>query len=151
MNEEMLKALQDEKDNIFKKFDAEDAFIIGSYVAKKAIENKAQICVDIYAYGRTLYHFSSDQCIPDNDNWLRRKRNTVLYFQHSSKYIFHKIKGDQTLLASKYGLKAEDYTAIHGGFPIMIESSGIVGAICVSGMEPEQDHQLILEAIKILK
>ena len=152
MDENMLKALKEEEEHTFTSFNAKLAFEIGKRIAEYAIENNKQVCVDIFAYGKTLFHFASDKCIPDNDNWLRRKRNTVLYFGHSSKFISYKLNSDASLIASKYGKEIKDFAVIPGGFPIIVEGCGLVGAICVSGMKPEEDHQLVLDAIsEVLK
>ena len=146
----MEDALKQEMQYQFIKFDSNDALIIGNYISNYAIENDLAVCTDIFVNGKQLFHFSSDKCTVDNDNWLRRKRNVVLQFNHSSQFMYRKIKGDMTLLQSKYGLDIKDYSAIDGGFPVIIENTGVIGAICVSGMQPIEDHNLILEAIDYL-
>ncbi|MEG0166002.1 heme-binding protein [Anaerorhabdus sp.] len=148
MTEEMMLALEEEKQLLFKGFNAKKAFLIGSKISEYAMKNDLQACVEIVANGKTLYHFSSDKCIPDNDQWLRRKINTVMYFHHSSKFIHLKLKGDSGLLGSKYGLKPEEYAVIHGGFPIYVENAGFIGAIAVSGLLPDEDHELVVSTIK---
>ena len=143
----MEQSLIEENRFQFANFDSSTALLIGNYIANYKTKNNSAICVDIFANGRQLFHYSSDGCTVDNDNWLRRKRNTVLHFNHSTKFINRKIKGDITLLQSKYGLEVRDYCAIEGGFPIIIKNTGVIGAICVSGMLPQEDHDLILKAI----
>lgn len=143
----METCLREEIELTFSHFTSEDAFRIGSYLAEKAIKEHLPIGIDVYAFNKTLFHFNSDQATPDNDNWLRRKRNTVLHFHHSSKYFYLKVNGDQNVIQDKYGLSKLDYATIHGGFPIRLKDAGVIGAICVSGLKPEQDHELILEAL----
>ncbi|MEF9894104.1 MAG: heme-degrading domain-containing protein [Anaerorhabdus sp.] len=148
MTEEMILALEEEKQLQFKKFNAEKALRIGQKIANYAIEKDLQVCVEIVANGKMLFHFSADKCIPDNDHWLKRKINTVMYFHHSSKFIHFKLNGDSTLIHSKYGLKTEDYAVIHGGFPIYVENAGFIGAIAVSGLQPNEDHDLVTQTIQ---
>ena len=143
----MENCLAEERRLTLTHFSSEDAFKIGSMIAEKAIKESLPIGVDITAYGKTLFHFNSDLATPDNENWLRRKRNTVLHFHHSSKYFFLKVKGDQDLIETKYGLSKADHVTIHGGFPIRLKDAGVVGAICVSGLKPEEDHDLVTETL----
>ncbi|MFI3283637.1 MAG: heme-binding protein [Erysipelotrichaceae bacterium] len=142
--------LAEEQTYRFETFNAEIALKIGNYIANKAIKHNMRIGVDIYVNGRTLFHFLSDQCSPDNDQWLKRKKNMVLYFQHSTKFMVEKLKGNSSLLSTKYGLKEQEYALIEGGFPIITEF-GVIGAICVSGLLPEEDHQMVIEAIQHIK
>jgi uncharacterized protein (UPF0303 family) len=143
----MENCLAEEKRLTLPHFSSEDAFRIGSWITEKAIQERLPIGIDIYAYGKTLYHFNSDLATPDNENWLRRKKNTVLHFHHSSKYFYLKVNGDQDLIQTKYGLSKTDYATIHGGFPLRLKDGGVIGAICVSGLKPEQDHDLVIEAL----
>jgi uncharacterized protein (UPF0303 family) len=46
-------------------------------------------------------------------------------------------------------LVSESEYAPHGGcFPVIIRGSGIIGAITVSGLPQEEDHKLVVEAIR---
>lgn len=148
MTEEMILSLEEENQFKFKSFNAKKAFMMGQRIANYAIENDLQVCVEIVANGKVLFHFASDKCIPDNDQWLKRKINTVMYFHHSSKFIHFKLKGDSSLIGSKYGLRTEEYAVIHGGFPIYVENAGFIGAIAVSGLQPNEDHDLVIQTIK---
>lgn len=148
MSEEMNQVLEEEKQLTFKSFNAKKAFQIGEKIARAAIEQNSQVCVEIMINGKVVFHFASDQCIPDNDRWLKRKMNTVLYFHHATKYMHLKLQGDATLLSNKYGLKGSNYAIVPGGFPILVENAGVIGAIAVSGMLPEDDHQCVVQTLK---
>ena len=151
MSRTLNETVIEENNYVFKQFNSTDAYNIGTSIVNEVLQTNQTVCVDIFAYGRVLFHFSSNNCIVDNDNWLRRKRNTVLYFNHCSEYMNTKLNGDSTLLESKYGLSINDYAIIPGGFPIKIENCGVVGAICVSGLAPEDDHNLIIKHLEINK
>ncbi|MCI6272697.1 MAG: heme-binding protein [Erysipelotrichaceae bacterium] len=147
--EKLLNDLILEENNLsFEFFNSKIALEIGNYITSKIINNKLDILVDIYAYGKVLYHFSNDNVSPDKENWIVRKRNTVLYFQHSSKYMNIKIGNNQKLLYEKYGLDLKNYCAVAGSFPIYLKNNGLIGAITISGLKPDEDHNLIIEAIK---
>lgn len=148
MSEEMNRVLEEEKQLTFKSFNAQKAFQIGEKIALEAIKQNRQVCVEIFINGKVVFHFASDLCIPDNDKWLKRKINTVLYFHHATKYMHFKLQGDATLLSNKYGLKNSEYAIVPGGFPIIVENAGCIGAIAVSGMLPEEDHECVVSALK---
>lgn len=143
----MEHCLAQEKQFTLTLFTCTDAYAIGSWIAQKAIRGNLPIVIDIHAYGKTLFHFAHDLASVDNENWARRKRNTVMHFHHSSKYFYLKVNGDQDLIETKYGLSRTDYATIHGSFPIRLIHGGVVGAITVSGLKPEEDHDLVLEAL----
>ncbi|KAJ5856428.1 uncharacterized protein N7529_010372 [Penicillium soppii] len=104
--------------------------------------------------------------IPDNENWVRRKRNTVLRWGVSSWAMRQKTIGglvagasaDQIeaafvkkyALASANGGAVADEYAIHGGgYPIRVRGvEGVVAVVVVSGLKQEDDHQVVAETIK---
>lgn len=143
----MDKCLLEEKNHIFDSFTYEIAFQLGSFFYEYAKANQIDLCADIYANGHTLFHFSSDGSTPDKDNWLRRKRNAVLQFAHSSKFMHLKCKGDDSLIETKYGCSLKDMTFTPGAFPILVKNAGCIGAIAVSGLAPDEDHQLIITGL----
>lgn len=144
----MKECLALEKKYQFDSFNADIAFEIGKYGVEYCKANDLQICIDIYAFDKILFHYSSDACSPNNEDFLMKKRNAVLYFQHSTKFLNIKNKDDQSVLQSKYGLSLDKYCITTGGFPIGIKGSSVVGAICVSGLAPEEDHNVVMEMLK---
>ncbi|KAJ5650715.1 uncharacterized protein N7484_004438 [Penicillium longicatenatum] len=106
--------------------------------------------------------------IPDNENWVRRKRNTVLRWGVSSWTMRQKIASGlgfatsadniesafvkKFALASGSGGAVADEYAIHGGgYPIRVRGvDGVVAVVVVSGLKQEDDHQVVAETIKEL-
>ncbi|KAJ5105407.1 hypothetical protein NUU61_002754 [Penicillium alfredii] len=104
--------------------------------------------------------------IPDNENWVRRKRNTVLRWGVSSWAMRQKtvagLSADATAadiesafvkkyaLASANGGAVADEYAIHGGaYPIRVRGvEGIVAVVVVSGLKQEDDHQVVAETVR---
>ncbi|PYI36417.1 hypothetical protein BP00DRAFT_387030 [Aspergillus indologenus CBS 114.80] len=103
--------------------------------------------------------------IPDNEVWVRRKRNTVLRWGVSSWLMRQKLlaalagadKGQvEAAFVRKYALRsgnggavADDYAIHGGGFPVRVRGvDGVVGVIVVSGLKQEDDHQVIVEVVR---
>jgi uncharacterized protein (UPF0303 family) len=88
---------------------------------------------------------------PDNEVWVRRKRNTVMRFGTSSWFQGCKYDGDLERLRAKFGMSAAeagDY-AIHGGaLPIRVAGvEGVVAVVVVSGLKQHEDHGVIVDVI----
>ncbi|KAJ5724431.1 hypothetical protein N7493_006159 [Penicillium malachiteum] len=104
--------------------------------------------------------------IPDNENWVRRKRNTVLRWGVSSWAMRQKVISGlgasasanevesafvkKFALASANGGAVADEYAIHGGgYPIRVRGvDGVVAVVVVSGLKQEDDHQVVAETIR---
>ncbi|KAF9936537.1 hypothetical protein BGZ75_008638 [Mortierella antarctica] len=85
----------------------------------------------------------------DNENWMRRKVNTVVRLQHSSYYIGRLLasKG-QTDMEKAYMVPAADHACHGGAFPLLIKHVGCVGAIVVSGLKQDEDHAMVVQGIR---
>jgi len=59
-----------------------------------------------------------------------------------------KLQRDQTTLQAKIGVELKDY-APHGGcFPILLQGTGCVGTITVSGLPQRDDHALVVAVLQ---
>ena len=131
----------------FKKFDEADAWALGTAMQALAAEKKLTVVIEIRVAGRLLFYTALPGTSADNNEWIRRKVNTVMRFAAASYRI-----GRETLKASKAfdatrGLNPMDYASEGGGFPIHIEGVGVVGSITVSGVPQRDDHGLVVEAL----
>lgn len=115
------------------------------------LETLPQAALEVYHSGRPGVVYIPENLAPDKADWLRRKRNSVLYFGLSTQALFEKQKGDESLLASKYGRELKDYTWTPGGIPLQVKEVGLVGAVTVTGLKPEEDHALALELLRTLQ
>ena len=51
-------------------------------------------------------------------------------------------------LEKTFGLDEKDFIAKGGSIPIFIKNVGMVGVITVSGLHDEEDHKIIIDALK---
>jgi uncharacterized protein (UPF0303 family) len=140
-------ALQ-EKRLQFKHFDSELAWILGSSIKAAAEKRNAAVAIDIQLHGHPLFFFAMRGTTPNNIDWIRRKRNVVQRFHRSSYAIGLTYERDQTTLQAKTGADLRDFATYGGGFPILLEGTGCIGSITVSGLPQREDHMLIVSVLQ---
>jgi uncharacterized protein (UPF0303 family) len=135
-----------EADLVFSHFDNDTAWLIGQSLRKHAAEHGGNVSIDITVGGLQLFHSVVGHPTPNNDNWVRRKRSTVLEFWKSSLLVAKEMKASgRTLL--EHGLSENDMALSGGSFPIRLKDLGVVGAVTVSGLPQTHDHQLIVDTL----
>ncbi len=142
-----LEALEQELQ--FDSFDADTALETGLAMIEEARRRNNKIAIDIFAFGRTLFHFSGNGNAPSNDEMLRRKRNTTLYTGHSSLWAHVFLKNQGLRIDEKWHLDPSDHAEVGGAFPIrFLKSHGVVGSVTVSGFDHTVDHEMAVYGIK---
>lgn len=151
--DEELRILELQEDLLqFPSFDGDDAWRLGS-ILRVLAEGKAKpVAIAIWVAGQTLFYaatVTSDGrgVTPGNEDWLRRKRNTVLRFGKSSLRLGLELGRDGTTLEARQGLALADYATHGGGFPLLLRGTGCVGAVVVSGLAQREDHAIAVQAI----
>lgn len=81
------------------------------------------------------------------DMWLNRKQNTLEHFGHSGYYLF--LKNEETHEFDQYR-NDERYAICGGSFPLYVKGE-LVGGFYVSGLAHDEDHELIIKALKYIK
>ncbi|RGP78027.1 duf967 domain protein [Fusarium longipes] len=139
-------------------FTTEDAFELGNLLYARlypfAVQGKPTvISIALANTSQVIFQtVTGPGTAPDNEQWVRRKRNTVLRFGCSTWFMHNKLKGDEAAFAAKYAIADSnkgDY-AIHGGaIPIRVRGvEGIVAVVVVSGLKQDEDHGVIADVIK---
>ena len=148
MDEILKQLLQEEQEFQFKRFNEEVAWQIGCQLVERAMNEKLPITIDITRGAHQLLHASLPGTSADNDEWVKRKVRLVYRFGHSSFYIGQLLKHKGKRIEEAYLISETDY-APHGGcFPVNVTGTGVVGTITVSGLPQEEDHKLVVQAIR---
>jgi uncharacterized protein (UPF0303 family) len=148
MDDILKQLLQEEQELQFAKFNEDIAWELGSQLLDLARSRDLPVTVDITRGTHQLFHAALRGTSADNDEWVKRKVRTVYRFGHSSFYIGQLLKSKGKSIEQSYLVSESEY-APHGGcFPIIIKDTGIVGTITVSGLPQEEDHKLVVEAIR---
>lgn len=137
-------------------FTADDAFELGILIRNRLREisqSPAVVNIAMANNQQLLFHATSRPgTVPENDNWVCRKRNVVLRFGFST-WAAHNMfdKGDEEKFKARFqlGEQAEQYAIHGGGFPVRVTGvEGPVAAVVVSGLAQEEDHQIIVECLQ---
>jgi uncharacterized protein (UPF0303 family) len=147
IEKDLVKISQQERTLCFEQFDERTAWEVGTRLKAAAEKRGASLAIDVMLGGYTVFSHAMPGSSPNNANWLRRKRNTVLHFHRSSYGFGLQLEHDKTDLVGKFALAPSDY-AVHGGsFPIRVIGTGVVGAITVSGLPQRDDHNIVVEVL----
>jgi uncharacterized protein (UPF0303 family) len=148
MENNLDQLLQEETELVFAHFNEETAWRIGSWLWKTAAAEALPVTIDITLSGRQLFHAARPGTSSDNDEWIKRKIRLVNRTAHSSFYAGQRLRSLGKTIEEDALLPESEY-APHGGcFPIVIKNTGIVGTITVSGLPQEDDHKLVVRAIR---
>jgi uncharacterized protein (UPF0303 family) len=140
-------------------FTSDDAFELGISIRdrlRQISRNPAVVNITLANSTQLLFHACSRPgTLPENGNWVARKRNIVLRFGCSTWSMHNRFdKGDEEKFKKMFSLgeKAGDYAIHGGGFPVTVKGvEGPVGVIVVSGLAQEEDHQVIVECLQAFK
>lgn len=133
----------------FDHFDHEVAFELGTFMVSYAKKHNITIAVSIRMNnGLIVYQHCPDGTNLLNQNWMRRKFNTVQLMERSSLLSTFTWENDGDTVAT-HALDSKDYALCGGGFPIRIKGSGVViGTIISSNLYHIADHEFIIDCLR---
>lgn len=140
--------IEQENKLLFDHFSNEDAYKLGTIIYELAKSRKLPVTIEITRNNQIIYHVALEGTAPDNDEWLRRKRNLVTRTGMSSFRIVSELRRDGETFENRFELTREEYAPAGGCFPVNIKGTGIVGTVAVSGLEMSLDHALVIEGIE---
>ena len=148
MEDGLSQLLQLEQELQFAKFNEVVAWQIGSQLVEQGQREKLPITIDIMRGQHQLFHASLPGTSADNDEWVKRKVRLVYRFGHSSFYMGQLLKSKGKRIEEAYLISETEY-APHGGcFPVILKDTGVIGTITISGLPQEEDHKLVVQAIR---
>ncbi len=139
---------QEEKNLTFQSFSRADALSLGLTILDYSKKFSDPIAVEITINGLVVFRHFTDGSMADSEYWLERKRNSVeLMGMSSLRFRSWLAVFGQTL--KERLLNPQDYATFGGGFPLLLEGTGMIGSICVSGLPDDlEDHACIVESIR---
>lgn len=131
----------------FSRFDPDMAWRLGGILRDIAVDRRAPIAIDISLRDRILFHTVLDGTSTDNAEWIRRKRNTVLRLWSSSYLVGRRLALAHRGQEEAHNLPLSDFATHGGGFPILVDGLGCVGAVTVSGVPQRIDHAIVADGL----
>ena len=129
-------------------FSNRTAFEMASKIIELAKNRNQNIAVEIMRLNHTVFLYVDDNLPADKHNWLRRKANVAKQFEESSLSVKNDLQEGDMTLEKTFGLDDKDFVAKGGSIPIFIKKVGMVGIITVSGLHDDEDHKIIIDALK---
>ena len=139
---------QQERELVLEAFTNEDAWHIGSSIVERAIAEKLPVAVDVRRPDCQLFRAALTGTTSDQGEWVERKSATTFRFEASSLLVgLRMTAADHDPFVSGW-LDSARYTLAGGSFPVRVTGAGMVAAITVSGLSSEEDHTLIVGALR---
>lgn len=146
--EEVMEVLSMQEDLLqFTHFTNADAWELGNMLVAEARRLNLTVAISIRLHsGYTVFQYGFDGTNYHNEQWMRRKQNTVRVMETSSLYLYTKLKASGKTMSDIF-LDENDYACCGGGFPIRVEEVGVIGTIIVSGLNHVADHDFIVKTL----
>ncbi len=147
--DDLLVILREQEAELqFTEFSNETALEVGLALLEAARATGKAVTIDITRAGQQLFHYAMSGTSVDNDEWVKRKSNTVRRFGHSSYFMGISLKNAGQSIEQKYLLPESEYAAHGGSFPLLIRNVGGAGTITVSGLPQAEDHELVVTTLR---
>jgi len=146
--EELAQIAEQEERLQFGSFSNDRGIDLGLMILDRARSRGLALAVDVRRHGMCLFHAATKGATPDNAAWIERKVRVVDRFGHSSLYMgtFGRAKGID--LESRFQLPPDTYAFDGGAFPILLQGTGPIGTVTVSGLPQREDHALVVWALE---
>lgn len=87
MNNEILTELLTQEEELqFLHFNNATAWELGNLIKVAAEKLSVSVSIDVYAFEQVVFSYAMPGTSKDQQDWIRRKRNSVMRFGHSSYY-----------------------------------------------------------------
>lgn len=149
MNNEILNELLAQEEELqLHHFNNATAWELGNLIKQAAEKLSVSVSIEVYAFEQVVFSYAMPGTSKDQQDWIRRKRQSVMRFGHSSYYQGQYNAAKNRDFETIPYLDPKEYCAHGGSFPLRIKNSGIIGAVTVSGLPQETDHQLAVDAMR---
>lgn len=142
MNKKVVKRIEVES------FSNRAGLEMGMAIVELAKSRHQHIAVEICRLNHTIFLYLDDNLPADKHHWLRRKANTAKHFEESSLSVKNDLANGNMTLGKTFALSEKDFLAKGGSIPVFVNRAGLIATITVSGLRDEEDHQLIIDALK---
>ncbi len=129
------------------RFDNALAWQLGCTLKAAAEQRQAAVAIEVWGFGQVIFAYAMPGTSTDNLDWVRRKRQTVLRFGHSSLYVGQYNREKSREFERLPQISPLDYAGHGGSVPIKLSGGGLIGAVTLSGLPQVEDHNLVCAAM----
>lgn len=132
----------------FEHFSNRDAWELGKFLVQRIYDRNIDLAVAIRRPdGNIIFQYATEGTNLENENWMRRKFNTVSLLKRCSLGAWaNSFLTGETVEAQ--GLSEADYVFCGGGFPVCLKTGELAAVLTVSNLPHEQDHEFIAGALE---
>lgn len=142
MNKEVIKKIE------LDSFNNRIGLEMGLAIVNLAKERNQNVAVQVDRLNHTIFLYIDDNLPADKHNWLRRKANVSKHFEESSLSVKNDLINGNMTLERTFALDNKEYLAKGGSIPIFVKNTGMIAIITVSGLHDEEDHKIVIDALK---
>ena len=128
--------------------DHEAALALGEDLVRRSRAKGWPMAVSVKLGDHEVFHVALPGAKPINDNWVRRKRNLVELTGEPTFLVGQRLAA-QGKTIEDLGLSSVDFAPQGGGYPLIVNDA-VVGSVIVSGVPQQDDHALVVEALRAL-
>lgn len=139
---------EQERELVLDSFTNEDAWLVGSGLAEHAAGERLAVTIDVRRPGCLLFRAAMAGATADQAAWIDRKAAVTLRFEESSLLVGQRLAAQGRDPFADGWLDHTRHTLAGGSFPVRVAGAGVVAAITISGLSSEEDHALIVEALR---
>lgn len=144
----LMPLLEEQNTRIgFSSFDYDDAYRLGSALMARAAADDLAITVTMSFGDQRVFHAARPGTTADNDDWLARKFRVVYRYNVPSFLVSTKYRARGQDFNVVTGLPVTQFAAAGGAFPLRVNGS-LIGAVGVSGLVENLDHDLVVWALE---
>jgi len=132
-------------------FSQADAVVLGQLLLELGTSRRLPIAIDIRKSRHVLFHVSLPGATPDNEGWVRRKSRTAWRYGEPSLLVGLRSRLDGTTLEDQPWFDASRFASHGGAFPVVVTGTGCVAVVTVSGLPQKDDHDLVVEALRMFQ
>lgn len=126
----------------------DDAVGIGLLALAFARSRALPVTLEVRRAARVAFRAALPGSSADQDSWIARKARVVERFGHSTLYERVRCEAAGTTFPERTGLPESRYAAHGGGVPLVVDGTGMVGVLLVSGLPQVDDHALAVEVLR---
>ena len=144
----MERLIAEEAELQFERFTLDDAWELGGRLRSAAAVAGHPVAIAIWFGSQRVFHTALPGASADNDGWLDRKHRVVERFGRASLLIGEAFRANGEDFDTHARLDPSEYAAHGGVVPIRLDGGVVIGAVGVSGLPQQDDHDLVVEHLR---